>query len=242
MDPQLPLPSSDLITYLAPAPTGAGILICPGGSYEKLALDHEGHQAAEWWQRRGVSAFILQYRHAPLYLYPVPLLDALDALHYLHANAPALALDPARIGIMGFSAGGHLAALVCTAPDAPLRPAFAILAYPVITLDGPFAHLRSANNLLGPNPAPDLLHSVSAHVRVSSTVPPTFLFHCQADNSVPVENSRLYHQALTSHGVPSYFLLAPDGRHGIGMAVDEPPPLCRWPETMYSWLGGLGLL
>lgn len=231
---------------------GAGVVVCPGGAYGGLAIDRGGHDVAKWFASFGVTAAVLRYRHAPGYRNPVPLQDAQRAIRYLRANAGELSLDVKRIGIIGFSAGGHLAATAATKWDAgtanatdPLdgvssRPDFAILAYPVITMTDPFTHERSRENLLGPNAPKGLVSDLSAENNVSRDTPPTFLFHTTTDDAVPVENSLLFYAALRKAGVPAEMHLYRAGPHGIGMngyAADA-----SWPGLAKDWLQYLGML
>jgi acetyl esterase/lipase len=181
--------------------TGAAVVVCPGGGYGGLAVDHEGKQPAEWLNDHGLSAFVLKYRVAP-YRDPVPLQDAQRALRTVRARATEWNVDPKRIGIWGFSAGGHLASTAGThvddgSPNAddPIdrvscRPDFLILCYPVITLTGPpTTHMGSRNNLLGKDPSPDLIDNLSNEKQVTAKTRPTFQFHTSEDRAAPPENS-----------------------------------------------------
>ena len=182
-----------LTIYLpeASAANGAAVVVCPGGGYAHLAMDHEGRQVAEWLNERGVAAFVLKYRLGPRYGHPSPLMDAQRAMRYVRAHADSLGVDPSRVGIWGFSAGGHLAATTSThvapgIPDAadPLerhaaRPDFSILAYPVITMMDPFTHKGSRFHLLGEDYDPDLAEQLSNEKRVTADTPPAFLFHTE---------------------------------------------------------------
>ncbi len=178
-----------------------GVIVCPGGSYTHLAMDHEGAQIAAWLNAHGISAFVLQYRLGPKYHYPVELWDAQRAIRYVRTHAAEWTLAPNRIGIWGFSAGGHLASTAGTHFDVgdssaadPInrqssRPDFMILAYPVITMEDPYAHTGSRHNLLGEKPDPALVEALSNERQVTSATPPAFLFHTTEDTVVPVENS-----------------------------------------------------
>ncbi|HEY3266490.1 MAG TPA: alpha/beta hydrolase [Armatimonadota bacterium] len=231
---------------------GAAIVICPGGGYEGLALDHEGHEVAEWFNTFGVTAAVLRYRLGAQYHHPIPLMDARRAVRTLRANAKAWGLDPKRIGIMGFSAGGHLAATAATqfepgsadATDpverASSRPDFAILCYPVITMTDPFTHAGSRLHLLGEQPSPALVNALSAEKRVTKDTPPVFLFHTSNDDTVPVENSLMFFTALRAVGAPVEMHIYRDGPHGIGM--NRLPSAATWPGLARDWMQHLGLL
>ena len=239
--------------YRAARPNGTAAVVCPGGSYRRLSADREGRQVAEWLNGFGVSAFVLQYRVGPRYRHPAPFLDAQRALRLVRARASALGIDPQRVGIIGFSAGGHLASTVGTrfdegradAPDSVdrqgSRPDFMVLAYPVISFVAPFAHKDSRTNLLGESPDPALLEELSSERRVTTRTPPTFLFHTSEDTGVPVENSLAFYSALRVNGVPAELHVFTKGRHGVGLAQDD-PALGAWPSLSRSWLGALGLL
>jgi acetyl esterase/lipase len=239
--------------YRAAQPKGAAAVVCPGGSYRRLSADREGRQVAEWLNGFGVSAFVLQYRVGPRYRHPAPLLDAQRALRLVRARSGELAVDPGRVGIVGFSAGGHLASTAGTRfdagrPDAPdpvdrqgSRPDFMVLAYPVISFVAPFAHKDSRTNLLGESPDPAQLEELSSERRVTPRTPPTFLFHTSEDTGVPVENSLAFYSALRENGVPAELHVFPKGRHGVGLAQND-PALAAWPQLCRDWLVALGLL
>lgn len=233
--------------------TGAGVVICPGGGYGALATDHEGHQVARWFNSIGVAGFVLKYRLGPRYRHPAPLQDAQRAIRYVRANAQKLGVDPNRLGIMGFSAGGHLASTAAThfdegerSSDDPIqqqssRPDFAILAYPVVSFVQPFTHGGSARNLLGENPDPELLKSLSNETQVTSETPPTFLFHTGEDTGVPVENSLVFYAALRKAGVPAELHVYQTGPHGVGLAPGS-PVLSTWKDRLADWLKINGFL
>ncbi len=233
--------------------TGAGIVICPGGGYGALAMDHEGHQVAKWLNRIGVAGFVLKYRLGRRYQHPAPLQDAQRAMRYVRAHAKEWKIDPHRLGIMGFSAGGHLASTVATHFDAgdpnsddPIerescRPDFAVLCYPVISFTESFGHSGSKRNLLGPNPDPKLVENLSNEKQVTAETPPTFLFHTGADAGVPVENSLAFYQALRKAKVPAELHIYQDGPHGVGLAPGR-PGLSTWKERLADWLKNSGFL
>lgn len=245
----------ELLIYPADpqAANGAAVVILPGGGYGALAIDHEGHQIARWFNSFGVTGIVVKYRLGPRYRHPAPLQDAQRAVRYTRANAQPLRIDPQRIGIMGFSAGGHLASTVSTHFDDgdadsadPVarqnsRPDFSILCYPVISFQSPFTHRGSARNLLGENPDPQLLRSLSNETQVSEQTPPTFLFHTGEDTGVPVENSLVYYQALRKHGVPAELHVYQQGPHGVGLAPGH-PALSTWKDRLADWMRVNGFL
>jgi len=247
---------SVLRVYPAPPElaTGAGIVVCPGGGYWLHATDHEGQQVAKWLNRIGVSAFVLHYRLGKQHPHPAPLQDAQRALRHVRAHATELGVAPDRIGIMGFSAGGHLASTAATHFDAgdpasadPVervssRPDFAILGYPVITLSEPFRHDGSRRNLLGDRADdPELVDALSNEKQVTAETPPTFLFHTTEDGAVPVENSLAFYAALRRAGVPAELHVYQFGPHGVGLAPGD-PVLASWTDRLADWLRTTGLL
>lgn len=238
------------LTIYLPEPSaanGAAVVVCPGGGYAHLAMDHEGRQIAEWLNERGVAAFVLKYRLGPRYGHPSPLMDAQRAMRYVRAHADGLGVDPSRIGIWGFSAGGHLAATTSTqvapgVPDAadPLerhssRPDFSILAYPVITMTDPFTHQGSRLHLLGEEYDPDLAEQLSNEKQVTADAPPAFLFHTDDDGPVPADNSVAYYLALRAAGVSAELHIYRSGPHGVGLAPDD-PVLSTWADRLEDWL------
>jgi acetyl esterase/lipase len=233
--------------------TGAGIVVCPGGGYGALAMDHEGHQVAKWLNSIGVAGFVLKYRLGQRYKHPTPLQDAQRAMRYVRAHAEEWKVDPDRVGIMGFSAGGHLASTVATHFDAgdansedPIerqscRPNFAVLCYPVISFTEAFGHTGSKRNLLGPNPDSQLVENLSNEKQVTGETPPTFLFHTGEDTGVPVENSLAFYQALRKAKVPAELHVYQDGPHGVGLAPGR-PGLSTWKDRLADWLKNSGFL
>ena len=232
---------------------GTAVVVCPGGGYGGLALDHEGRQIADWLKRHGIAAFILKYRLGPRYGHPAPMLDVQRAIRTVRARADAYGVASDRIGVWGFSAGGHLASTAATRfddgqPDAadPIdrvscRPDFAILSYPVITMTDPYTHKGSRRNLLGAQPDPRLVEEMSNEKRVSKRTPPTFLFHTTEDRAVPPENSVLFYLALRKAGVPAELHIYEAGRHGVGLAQSD-PVLATWPGRLADWLNRRGLI
>lgn len=224
-----------LMQYIAANPNGAAVLVCPGGGYGGLAMDHEGKQVAEWLNSFGVSAFILKYRLAPRYHNPAMLDDARRAMRMIRTRAAELKVDPAKIGVMGFSAGGHLASSLSTHFQEGERPDFAVLVYPVISFTTRYTHSGSMRNLLGPNPDPALVWDFSNELKVTAQTPPTFLFHTNGDTGVPPENSVLYYMALRTVGVPAELHIYQNGPHGVGLAPKD-PVLSTWPARLKDWM------
>lgn len=232
---------------------GAAVVICPGGGYGHLAVDHEGKEVAHWLNSLGVTAFMLKYRLAPRYRHPAPLHDAQRAIRLVRSRATEWKVDPQRIGILGFSAGGHLASTVGTHfdmgnPEATdpvdkvsCRPDLMILCYPVISLTSPFTHVGSRNNLLGMSADSKALEALSNERHVTRETPATFLFHTSADTAVPPENSLLFYMALHTRGVPAEMHIYEQGRHGVGLASKD-PILSSWPRRCADWMESRGFL
>jgi len=232
--------------------TGAGVVVCPGGGYAHLADDHEGRQVAAWLNAHGIAAFILKYRIAP-YRHPAPMLDAQRALRLVRSRAQEWGVDPNRLGIMGFSAGGHLTSTAGTHfdlgnPDAAdpvdrlsCRPDFMVLGYPVITFKPPYAHMGSCHNLLGKDPPAALVDAFSNNEQVTADTPPTFLVHTSGDAGVPAENSILFYLALRKAKVPAELHIYEQGPHGFGLAPDD-PVLSTWPGHCIDWMRARGYL
>lgn len=226
---------------------GASVVVCPGGGYTVHA-DHEGAPVADWLAALGITAFVLHYRLGPHSRHPAMLEDAARAVRTVRALD---GLDPTRVGILGFSAGGHLASTLATRfaagdPDAadPVgrvssRPDLAILLYPVITLHPPFGHAWSQTQLLGPDAPTDLIASLSSDTQVTPDTPPTFLMHTAEDDGVPPENSLLFALALSAARVPFELHVYERGAHGVGLGGDD-PVLKTWPDRCAAWLRGHG--
>ena len=244
-----------LTIYMPAATTGpmTAVIIAPGGGYRALSMNKEGRQPASYLNSLNIAAFVLKYRLGPKYHHPVELGDAQRAIRMLRSRAAEWHLDPSRIGVMGFSAGGHLASAASTHFDkgdpsaadpfdrAGSRPDFAILGYPVITLTQPWTHQGSKTNLLGENADAALARSLSSEMQVTSETPPTFIFHTNADTTVPVENSVHYFLALRKAGVPAEMHIFKDGAHGAGLALQD-PALSEWPKVLANWLRASGFL
>jgi acetyl esterase/lipase len=244
-----------ITVYPAPADhnTGCAIVICPGGGYSGLAIDWEGHNVARWLNTQGITGVVLKYRLPRVDITkdktPLPLLDSRRAIQIVRAKAAEWKVDPKRVGIMGFSAGGHLASTTGThlekpderAPD-PIarqssRPDFMVLVYPVITFEGPSAHTGSRNNLIGKDADEKMVELYSNEKQVTKETPPTLLVHA-ADDPVKVENSRLFFDALREKKIPCEFLEFGSGGHGFGLGNGSrgAGATAAWPAQCIAWL------
>jgi acetyl esterase/lipase len=247
-----------LTIYLPPQEkaTGASVVICPGGGYGALAMDHEGHQIAQWLNSFGVAGFIVKYRHRNSgagYGHPIPLLDAQRAIRTVRSRAQEWGVDPSRIGILGFSAGGHLASSAAThfndsfgepkdqIDRVSCRPDFAVLIYPVIAFGEPFTHMGSQKNLLGPNADAALVEKMSNEKQVTPQTPPTFLVHTWEDTAVPAENSIYFYLALRQAKVPAEMHIFLKGQHGFGLG-QKVGAASAWPGLCQKWMEASGFL
>lgn len=238
-----------LTVHLPPAEraTGAAMVICPGGGYGGLVVGPEGHGIAAWLNRHGIAGVVLEYR-LPRGRCMVPLLDAQRAIRTVRANAKAWNIDPGKIGIIGFSAGGHLASTAGTHFDAgdpssadavarvSCRPDFVVLVYPVVSM-GPKGHGGSRNNLLGPKPAPETIDLFSNEKQVTDRTPPMFLAHAKDDKPVPPENSQMLYDALKARNIPARYLELPSGGHGLNGY--KGPMWDAWQAQSLAWLAEL---
>jgi acetyl esterase/lipase len=233
------------------APTA--VIVAPGGGYRMLASNHEGRQVANFLNAAGIAAFVLKYRLGPRYHHPIELGDAQRAIRLVRARAAEFGIKPDRIGMMGFSAGGHLTSTAATHfdngnPNAPdpidrvsSRPDFAVLGYPVISFTAPYSHRGSAQALLGDSPDPALLANLSNETQVTPQTPPTFLFSTSEDTGVPPENSVAFYLALQKAHVPAEIHIFQHGQHGLGLDLGD-PAIGEWPKLLVNWFRGLGLL
>lgn len=231
-----------------------GVIVVPGGGYGHLAMNHEGSQIAEWLNAQGITAFVLKYRMSSTgHKHPVPMMDGQRAIRTVRARAKEFNIDPSRIGVLGFSAGGHLTSTLGTHFDVgdadsadPIervssRPDFLVLCYPVISMTSDATHKGSRKNLLGETPDPKLLQSLSNETQVTSQTPPTFIFQTSEDASVPAENCVAFYLALRKAHVPAEMHIFQAGKHGLGLAKDTPGTK-EWPNLCHNWLEGRGLL
>lgn len=235
--------------------TGTAVVVCPGGGYGGLAVDHEGRQVAHWWNAQGVAAFVLHYRLGSAgYHHPIEMGDGQRAIRLVRANAEKYKINPNRIGIMGFSAGGHMASTMATHFDAgkadaadsidrvSCRPDFAVICYAVITMNEPHVHKGSRRNLLGDKENdPQLRDLMSNEKQVTPRTPPCFLFHTDEDAGVPSENSVQFYLALRANKIPGELHIFRTGRHGVGLAPGD-PWLSHWPNLLANWMKANGWL
>jgi acetyl esterase/lipase len=229
------------------------VIVCPGGGYARLADNHEGRQVAAYLNSLGMAAFVLRYRLGPRYQHPIELGDAQRAIRLVRSRAAEWRIDSRRVGIMGFSAGGHLAMTASTIFDSgdpkskddvdrvSSRPDFAVLAYPVISMVAAWTHQGSRRNLLGENPDPVVAKRLSGEFAVTKDTPQTFIFHTNEDTVVPAENSVNYFLALRQAGVPAEMHVFEKGPHGVGLANDN-PSLSPWSALLATWLRGRGVI
>ena len=255
-----------LTVHLAPQDKfiPVAVVVCPGGGYSGRATDHEGKQIVAWLNERGINAFVLKYRTATESqitppLEPGPMLDVQRAIRIVRSKAADYAIGKKRIGVWGFSAGGHLASTAATHFDdgkadssdpiekESCRPDFAILAYPVISMDQAVTHGGSRRNLLGNSPDDKLVEFYSNDKQVTKHTPPTFLFHTKEDTAVKIKNSELFYEACKKHGVPVELFVVEKGRHGVGLGNDarsakESPEVAKWPAKLEEWLKGQGII
>lgn len=239
-----------LSAFWAENPVGTAVVICPGGGYHHLSMEKEGSRVAEWFQERGVHAFVLKYRlGSDGYQHPIMMWDGLRAMRLVRSMAEEKGFLPEKTGIMGFSAGGHLAATVSNNFDAgqpdstdtieqfSSRPNFTILAYPVISMLHPVVHKGSRANLMGDQVDDfNLQYALSAEEQIKADTPPAFLVHTTADQSVIPENSIWYYLALRRAGIPAEMHLYQEGGHGLGMFPQDNPVFATWPTLLETWM------
>lgn len=246
-----------LTVYLPEKPNGAGILVFPGGGYQRVVWDKEGEELAPWFKSLGITVFILRYRlpgEGHLSGADTPLQDAQRAIRLIRKNAPAWGLDPKRLGVMGFSAGGHVASGLGVKYNHVLyrpiddidavnaRPDFLILGYPVITMRDPYVHLGSRTQLLGKQPTPEQIDAYSNELLITKDTPQTFIMHASDDTSVPVENSINFYLALRRAGISVEMHLFKDGGHGYSIRSTYGKTCEQWPSLCGQWLKSIGII
>lgn len=237
-----------LSVFIPEKPNGTAIVICPGGGYAYLAITKEGYKVAKWLNTLGITAFVLKYRLPSDQIMKEksigPLQDAQQAIRYIKRNAKKWDLDTKKVGIIGFSAGGHLAATLSThykdeiykvTDSISARPDFSLLIYPVISMDEKITHKGSRTNLLGIIPSQELIEKYSNEKQIDSQTPPTFIIHAIDDKSVPVENSINYFLALKEYNVPVEIHLSQSGKHGFGLGR-EGTTSQYWTKQCEEWL------
>lgn len=241
-------PTLTIFTAPAETATGAAVIICPGGGYTRLAIDNEGEGVVRWLNKAGITAAILKYRLPNDTIMKdksvAPLQDLQQAVRVLRKNAKDFYVNGNKIGVIGFSAGGHLAATLATRFDDIIyetekisaRPDFTILVYPVISMRPDITHKGSSDCLLGKNPSKELIEKFSNELNVGKNTPPAFLVHAQDDKSVPVQNSIEYFTALKKYDIPAELHVFTVGGHGFGLAAGRKTTVSQWPDECLKWL------
>ena len=246
-----------LVVFRPARPKGAAILMAPGGGYEWVVMDKEGYEAAELFARHGVTVFVMSYRlpHQGWAAGPdVALQDSQRAMRLIRSRAAEFGINPKRVGVMGFSAGGHVAGELTLAWDKPLytpvdaadavsaRPDFSVLMYPVATMKPPFAHARSRKSLLGEAPSAQRIAAYSLEDQARADAPPVLIVHAADDMSVPVENALLLFDALRARKVPAELHVFEEGGHGFGLRFAVGKPVAPWPQITLNWMERKGLM
>lgn len=244
----------DIAVYLPKADkaTGTAVLIIPGGGYGIIAIDHEGYAIANWLNEQGIAGIVLKYRLPSDKIMEDksigPLQDAQEAMRTIRRNADKWKIDPKKVGVIGFSAGGHLASTLSThfndkvyevKDNISARPDFSLLIYPVITMDASFTHMGSRNNLIGNNPTDDQIKKFSNDLQITSDTPPAFLVHSSDDGAVPVLNSISYYQGLQKNKIAAELHIFQKGGHGYGLAKNRGTE-SAWPGLCSAWLKASG--
>lgn len=248
---------SEITAYIAERnPSGVAVIICPGGSYCYLGMNVEGRDVAEWLQENGISAFVLRYRIGMLgNHHPAMIQDLQRAIQFVRENYLSYGIDTTKIGVMGFSAGGHLAGLAATyfnnnymeslgiTPEVSLRPDFTVMIYPVVSMMDSIAHRRSRTNLLGRKYTPEMQKNMSLELNVHTDIPPVFLVHCRYDKTVDYRNAFYYSKALKDSGVSCDFTLYEEKGHGFGINPDDPKRKApTWINDLIPWLKGIKII
>lgn len=251
----LAITKPELLVYRPAAPNGTALLVTPGGAYQRVVIDKEADEIAPRFTDAGVTVFRLVYRlPGKAQLTDAPLMDAQRALRLIRANAAEWGIDPARVGVLGFSAGGHLASQLATgyerkvyepvdsADQLSARPDFLALGYPVITMDERFTHAVSRQELIGESPSSELIAAYSTERQVTASTPQAFLFHANDDADVPVTNSLLFYDALRKAGVPAEVHIFRQGGHGFSLRFAAGLPAAQWPDLMLNWMRSIRML
>jgi acetyl esterase/lipase len=244
-------PSITVFLPAAEKATGTAVLICPGGGYGFLAMDHEGFAIARWLNDNGIAGIILKYRlPSDLIMKDKtvgPLQDAQEAIRIIRRNAPDWKINPGKIGVIGFSAGGHLASTLSThyadkvydlKDTTSARPDFSLLIYPVISFDSSFTHMGSRKNLIGENPSADAVKYFSNELRITEKTPPAFLVHSADDKDVPVKNSISYFEGLVKNHIKAELHVFQKGGHGYGLAINKGTE-SAWPDLCIRWISAM---
>lgn len=246
-----------LTAFVPEKPNGVSVIVAPGGAYSRIVLDKEAAEVANWLNPLGVTVFVLQYRlpcDAHINAKDVPLEDGQRAVRVVRKNAGDWGLNPNKIGLLGFSAAGHLAASVGAqfdkrvyqpvdaADSVSARPDFLILMYPIVSMDAKTTHLESRNNLLGTNPSEEDINEYSPYLHVTKNTPPTFIALANDDSAVPADNGALYYLALRKAGVEGELHIFKNGEHGFGITRTGKLPVSEWPSLCQKWLTSLGVL
>lgn len=245
-DPNIP----SLTSFIPEGKVTTGVLILPGGGYSRLSTTNEGTEVARWLNSKGIAAFILKYRHTSTNPHPLPLTDAVTAMKYIRSHQKTLGVSLANLGVIGFSAGGHLASTLLThfddvnanpSKDTTARPDFGILVYPVITMQADFTHTGSRSNIIGKNPSAEQVSYLSAEKNITSKTPPCFLVHSTDDNAVPVENSLQFIAAMKAKKRPADAIIYSKGGHGYGMKEGK-ENFRSWYLRCEDWMKEMGWL
>lgn len=229
--------SKELNIYSPAAPNGKALVVCPGGGYDHHSLEWEGSRVGQWLSDNGYTVAVLKYR-LPAGESNIPSDDSREAITFLRSHADSLGIDPSKVGIMGFSAGGHLAATTATLSDSLSRPDFQVLIYPVITMENGITHAGSRRNLIGEDAPQELVDRYSLEKQVTATTPPAIIILSADDTAVPPENSLRYFKALIANKVPAEMHIYPTGGHGWGMR-DKVYFRDQWQSELLAWLNRL---
>jgi acetyl esterase/lipase len=234
---------SELYVFLPenPDPSGISVIICPGGSYYWLDMDNEGFSVAKKLNKQGITAFVLKYRTAMRSNHhPAMIQDLERAIQLVKENSKEYGINPDKVGVMGFSAGGHLAGTAAIYSKPPLKPYFTAMIYPVVSMEDSICHKKSRRNLLGKNYSDELKQRMSLEKNVHSDIPPIFLLHCTGDKTVDCRNSTFFDNALTEKNVKHEFLLLDEREHGgHGFGIQPNGKATGWIDEFLKWVGSI---